>query len=79
MYTQKNAVESESWVKILNFQPHIWVCPFLTQIWVETIQHFFFEWFNGGIFVGSDKTCWVVLTQFWVKYGQTQTLGQKCN
>jgi len=21
------------------------------------------------------KKCWVVLTQFWVKYGQTQTLG----
>jgi len=20
------------------------------------------------------KKCWVVLTQFWVKYGQTQTL-----
>jgi len=25
------------------------------------------------------KKCWVVLTQFWVKYGQTQTLGKKCN
>jgi len=25
------------------------------------------------------KKCWVVLTQFWVKYGQTQTLGWKCN
>jgi len=22
-----------------------------------------------------SKKCWVVLTQFWVKYGQTQTLG----
>jgi len=21
------------------------------------------------------KKCWVVLTQFWVKYGQTQLLG----
>jgi len=22
-----------------------------------------------------SKKCWVVLTQFWVKYGQTQPLG----
>jgi len=22
-----------------------------------------------------NKKCWVVLTQFWVKYGQTQPLG----
>jgi len=31
-----------------------------------------------------SKKCWVVLTQFWDKYGQTQTLGlkfyfKKCN
>jgi len=25
------------------------------------------------------KKCWVVSTQFWVKYGQTQVLGKKCN
>jgi len=23
----------------------------------------------------QSKKCWVVLTQFWVKYGQTQILG----
>jgi len=22
-----------------------------------------------------SKKCWVILTQFWVKYGQTQLLG----
>jgi len=26
-----------------------------------------------------SKKSWVVLTQFWVKYGQTQQLGKKCN
>jgi len=26
-----------------------------------------------------SKKYWVILTQFWVKYGQTQTLGAKCN
>jgi len=26
-----------------------------------------------------SKKCWVVLTQFWVKCGQTQPLGKKCN
>jgi len=28
-----------------------------------------------------SKKCWVVLTQFWVKYGRMQTLGKKkkCN
>jgi len=26
-----------------------------------------------------SKKCWVVLTQFWVKYGQTQPLGKKCH
>jgi len=25
--------------------------------------------------VDTLKKCWVVLTQFWVKYGQTQPLG----
>jgi len=24
---------------------------------------------------GHSKQCWVVLTQIWVKYGQTQMLG----
>jgi len=24
-----------------------------------------------------SKKCWVVLTQFWVKYGQTQNAGLK--
>jgi len=24
-----------------------------------------------------SKKCWVVLTQFWVKYGQTQNVGLK--
>jgi len=31
------------WVKnvMSNFQqPNIWVCPYLTQIWVVTTQHF---------------------------------------
>jgi len=32
--------------------------------WVKTTQQFF-----------DSKQCWVVLTQIWVKYGQTQTLG----
>jgi len=31
---------------------------------------------EGGAFVHSKK-CWVVLTEFWVKYGQTQPLGKK--
>jgi len=25
------------------------------------------------------KKYWVVFTQFWVKYGQTQLLDKKCN
>jgi len=24
----------------MTFQPNIWVCPYLTQIWVKTTQHF---------------------------------------
>jgi len=23
----------------LHFEPNIWVCPYLTQIWVQTTQH----------------------------------------
>jgi len=30
-------------------------------------------WFSA--FSIHSKKCWVVLTQFWVKYGQTQMLG----
>jgi len=29
------------------------------------------------IFPLHSKKCWVVLTQFWVKYGQTQNVGLK--
>jgi len=25
----------------IKFEPNIWVCPYLTQIWVETTQDFF--------------------------------------
>jgi len=32
------------------------------------------EIIKGFVNVHSKK-CWVVLTQFWVKYGQTQLLG----
>jgi len=28
-----------------------------------------------GILIPHSKKCWVVSTQFWVKYGQTQSLG----
>jgi len=28
-----------------------------------------------SFFLLHSKKCWVVLTQFWVKYGQTQPLG----
>jgi len=27
------------------------------------------------IILATSKNCWVVLTQLWVKYGQTQPLG----
>jgi len=30
---------------------------------------------NGCDCCLHSKKCWVVLTQFWVKYGQTQPLG----
>jgi len=30
-------------------------------------------WHSDGFYTHS-KICWVVLTQFWVKYGQTQPL-----
>jgi len=35
-----------------------------------------------GVFYGTkyrihSKKCWVVLTQFWVKYGQTRNVGLK--
>jgi len=30
----------------------------------------------NGLFIHSKK-CWVVLTQFWVKYVQTQNVGLK--
>jgi len=33
-------------------------------------------WF---VLTQCSKQCWVVLTQIWVKYGQTQMLGYKCN
>jgi len=29
--------------------------------------------------VVHSKKCWVVSTQIWVKYGQTQMLGKKCS
>jgi len=29
--------------------------------------------------IKHSKKCWVVLTQFWVKYGQTQPLGYILN
>jgi len=35
---------------------------------------FIFIFFSYRIDLHSKK-CWVVLTQFWVKYGQTQPLG----
>jgi len=42
MQLKKITVESESWSSVnfnLHFQPNIWVCPYLTQIWVVTTQH----------------------------------------
>jgi len=35
---KKFTVESESWS--YTFIPNIWVCPYFSQIWVETTQHF---------------------------------------
>jgi len=37
---------------------------------------------DGGVgcapaFISHSKKCWVVLTQFWVKYGQTRNVGLK--
>jgi len=32
-----------------------------------------------GVFQFWAWGCWVVSTQIWVKYGQTQKLGKKCN
>jgi len=28
-----------------------------------------------AVSITHSEKCWVVLTQFWVKYGQTQPLG----
>jgi len=41
------------------------------QIQIRKVQ------FNKHLY--TRKKCWVVLTQFWVKYGQTQPLGKKCH
>jgi len=31
-------VKVEVWLELL-FSPSIWVCPYFTQIWVQTTQH----------------------------------------
>jgi len=33
-------VKVEVGLKMTFFLPNIWVCPYWTQIWVETTQHF---------------------------------------
>jgi len=38
-------------------------------------KHHIFSPIFRIIITHSLKKCWVVLTQFWVKSGQTQTLG----
>jgi len=48
-------------------EPNGWVCPYLTP------KLFFF--FLLLECIHWIVLCWVVLTQLWVKYGQTQTLG----
>jgi len=37
-----NMDKSKLWFKIFNciFKPNDWVCPYLTQSWVKTTQHF---------------------------------------
>jgi len=37
--------------------------------WISSCSH------CALYFILQSKKCWIVLTQFWVKYGQTQTLG----
>jgi len=69
----------------LRFQIQIWqhslmkMCIYTTNVisrGIYTPKMFFvclcYALKNPGI---HSKKCWVVLTQFWVKYGQTQTLG----
>jgi len=58
---------------------------------VFVFKHFAFPWIStehigrllkvhkshrfGGDWVYHSNKCWVVLTQIWVKYGQTRPLG----
>jgi len=58
---------------ILNYH---YIIVFIVPYHFSIFYHFWVnEPFNLSSTIIMTKNCWVVLTQLWVKYGQTQPLG----
>jgi len=64
-----------------------YICRFLVtseivcQVLMQISKCVFNEYISIVIIINDStlhsKKCWVVLTQFWVKYGQTRNVGLK--